>query len=83
MKTVLHLPQAPSAAPPQGRRVDGWGPTIRLGLVLSVVAAAVAVGIRLATPVPGVALILAVGIVGFALSWHATWHPRPDDDPPP
>lgn len=83
MKTAIHLPPAQTMDPARHRPVDAWRPTIRLGVVLSTLAALAAAGLRLTTTVPSSMLVLAVGVIGFALSWHATWHPRADDDPPP
>jgi len=80
MKTVLHLPSASAGAARPRPPVHGWRPTIRLGLVLSVVAAAAAAALRAATHVPGAILISAVAVVGFVLSWHETWHTHAPPD---
>lgn len=85
MKTALQLPSASANAPRRGRGrgrpADGWGPTIRLGVVFSVTASVVATGLRVATNVPSALLVVAAAVVGFTLSWHATWHPRSDTYP--
>jgi 4-hydroxybenzoate polyprenyltransferase len=47
--------------------------TIRLATVVSVVAAVLAVVLRTFTDVSEPALVVAVMIVAFSLSWHATW----------
>ena len=48
--------------------------TIRIGILLSVLAAAVAIALDLTVSVPAVLIVIPVVIVGFALSWHASGH---------
>jgi hypothetical protein len=47
--------------------------TVRLAAVVSVVAALVAVVLRTLTDVSEPALVVAVMVVAFVLSWHVTW----------
>jgi hypothetical protein len=47
--------------------------TVRLAAVVSVVAALVAVVLRTLTGVSEPALVVAVMVVAFVLSWHVTW----------
>ena len=60
-------PHHPPAPAPAGH------PTFRLGTVVSLGAAAVAVVLRALVDVPEPVLVVAVMIVAFGLSWHATW----------
>ena len=55
--------------------------TIRIGILLSVLAAVVAIALDLTVSVPAVLILIPVVIVGFALSWHATGHDDTDDAP--
>ena len=48
--------------------------TLRLGLVLSLVAAVLAIVIEAVVHVPTVLILIPVVVVGFALSWHASGH---------
>jgi uncharacterized membrane protein YphA (DoxX/SURF4 family) len=66
METNVHRhdPPAPTRA--------GYA-TIRLAAVVSVVAALVAVVLGTLTDVSEPALVVAVMIVAFVLSWHHTW----------
>jgi len=74
---VLTQPSTtPLVARPPGRRFDRWRPTIRLGIVLSTVAAVGTATLQRALQVPAAALVGAVLVVGFALSWHDTTHRR-------
>ncbi len=47
--------------------------TLRLATAVSVVAALVAVVLRTLTDVSEPALVVAVMVVAFVLSWHVTW----------
>jgi hypothetical protein len=73
MKTTVHLHHPP----PPPARLD-IGPagrsTLRLGLVVSLVAAVLAVAVEAAFAVPVVLILVPVVIVGFALSWYASGH---------
>jgi hypothetical protein len=51
----------------------GGDATIRLAAVVSVVAALVAVVLRTLADVSEPALVVAVMVVAFVLSWHVTW----------
>ena len=53
--------------PPAAR----WS-TVKLGLVVSTLAAIVAVVLHATTSVPADGIVLGVMVVAFALSWHAT-----------
>lgn len=55
-----------------GHRLDRWRPTIRLGIVVSTVAAVATATLQRALHVPGAVLVGAVLVVGFTLSWHDT-----------
>jgi hypothetical protein len=57
--------------PPAPARVSDA--TIRLAAVVSVVAAVVAIVLRALTDVSQAALVVAVMVVAFGLSWHQTW----------
>jgi len=76
MKTTAHLsrplPHAAPAAPAPAR-----SSTLRLGLVVSLVAAVVAIVAEAVVHLPAVLILIPVVIVGFALSWRAS---GPDDD---
>ena len=50
--------------------------TLRLGLLVSVLAAVVAIALDLTVQVPAIVIVVPVVIVGFALSWHASGHGR-------
>jgi hypothetical protein len=69
MKTTLHVhrhaPPAPAPARPS---------TLRLGLIVSAVAALTAVVVDILVDVPTAFILIPVVVVGFALSWHATGH---------
>jgi len=58
-------------------RVNNWSAsqpwsTMKLGLVISAIAAVVAVLLDLATPVPAHVIVLTVMVAAFAVSCHAT-----------
>jgi hypothetical protein len=50
--------------------------TLRIGLLVSVLAAVVAVALDLTVHAPAIVIVVPVVIVGFALSWHASSHDR-------
>lgn len=77
MKTTVHLhrPAAPAAAERTTRPS-----TLRLGMMVSVFAAVAAIVVSVFTDVPTVAILIAVVVIGFTLSWHATGH---HDSAPP
>jgi hypothetical protein len=66
VKTTVHLVRPVRPAPPPARRT-----TVRLGLVLSILAVVALVVLRLLTDVSAVFVLVPVVVVGFALSWHA------------
>lgn len=70
MKTTLHLHR--HAPPVPAPRVHIRATTVRLGLVLSLVAAVLAIVIEAVVHLPGILVLIPVVIVGFALSWHAS-----------
>ena len=84
MKTTTHLSQhlsrphdgLPAAIGPTARRTS----TLRLGLALSVVAAAVTIVVESVRSVPVALIVAPVVIVGFALSWHASGRRRTPGD---
>jgi ABC-type Mn2+/Zn2+ transport system permease subunit len=66
METTVHRHHPPAPAP------TGYT-TLRLGAVVSLVAAVVAVVLSALVDVPEAVLVVAVMIVAFGLSWHVTW----------
>ncbi len=66
MKTTVHVHRQPAPAVRPS--------TLRLGMVVSVAAALAAIVLRLVTDVPQAAVVLAVIVIAFAVSWHATFH---------
>jgi hypothetical protein len=87
MKT-LHLhrhapPPAPStrpAAPATPPRPVVRASTVRLGIIVSAVAAVVAIVLEAILDVPALLILVPVVIVGFVLSWQASGRP---EGPPP
>jgi hypothetical protein len=70
MKTTLHLHRHVPPAP--APRVHIHPTTVRLGLVLSLVAAVLAIVIEAVIHLPAILILIPVVIVGFALSWRAS-----------
>ena len=71
MKTTAHLSRPlPQAAPPAPAVTRPS--TLRLGLVLSLVAAVVAIVAEAVMHLPAVLILIPVVIIGFALSWRAS-----------
>lgn len=68
MKTTAHLHRAVATPVPH----PGRSSTIRLGVIVSVVAALAAVVIHVTTDIPTAVILVPVVVIGFALSWHAT-----------
>jgi hypothetical protein len=66
METSVHRHDPPMRAPVGGA-------TVRLATIVSFVAAVVAIVLRMLTDVSEPALVVAVMIVSFGLSWHLTW----------
>lgn len=64
MKTTVHVTRPETATVPAA--------TVRLAAWMSGVAAVAAVIVRTVTDVPQTAVVLAVIVVGFSLSWHTT-----------
>ncbi len=82
MKTTIDLERMSSETwPPLPRpaRAIATNPTVRLGLILSVVAAITAVLLRGILEVPIIAILMAVLVIGFVLSWRATGTATDDD----
>ena len=50
--------------------------TLRIGLLVSVLAAAIAIALDLTVHLPAIVIVIPVVIIGFALSWHASGHDR-------
>jgi hypothetical protein len=67
MKTTVHR-HAPPPAPAAPVHLS----TLRLGLIVSAVAAVAAVLVEAILDVPAALILIPVVVVGFALSWHAT-----------
>jgi hypothetical protein len=82
MKTTLHLHRdvhhPPLPAPPAHASVGAA--TVRLGLLVSLVAAVLAIVVEAVVSVPAALILIPVVVVGFALSWHASGR---DAAPPP
>ena len=77
MKTTLYL-QRPAPAP---FRAVVRPSIVRLGLVVSAVAAVVVIALEVVTDVPVALAVVPVVVVGAALSWHASGRPeRPASD---
>jgi hypothetical protein len=70
MKTTLHLHH--HAAPAVAPRIHVRSATLRLGLVLSLVAAVLAIVVEAVVHLPAALILIPVVVVGFALSWHAS-----------
>ena len=66
MKTTLHLHR--TAPPPTHRRHHVRSSTLRLGLVLSLVAAVLAIVVEAVVHLPAILILIPVVVVGFALS---------------
>ncbi|MGH9270809.1 MAG: hypothetical protein ACRDZ2_06015 [Ilumatobacteraceae bacterium] len=87
MKTSIDLqrlsnetwPPLPRPARAVAERAAAINPTVRLGLILSVVAAITAVLLRGILEVPIIAIVMAVLVIGFVLSWRATGSTVDDD----
>ena len=79
MKTLhLHRPAPPprAHAPHADGRPSHLRPSIvRLGVAVSLVAAALAVVLDAVADVPAAVILVPVVVVGFALSWHASGQP--------
>ncbi len=78
MKTTLHLHRplaAPAPSPDLADRPRVRPSTVRLGIILSVVAALVTVVLEAVLAVPVVVILVPVVIIGFVLSWHACGRP--------
>ncbi len=77
MKTTLHLHRPAPPAPPAPRTAVRSS-TLRLGLLVSLVAAVVAIVAEAVMHLPAVLILIPVVIIGFALSWRAS---GPEDVP--
>ncbi len=75
MKTTVHR-HAPPPAP------TATVHTLRLGLIVSAVAAVAALLVEAILHLPAVVIVIPVIVVGFALSWHATGRRDPRERPP-
>lgn len=62
------------------RTASPWAVAVHVGVIVSVVAAAVAMALTAFGDVPQTALVIAVIVVGFAVSWVHTGRAV---DPPP
>jgi hypothetical protein len=56
--------------------------TLRLGLIVSAVAAVAAVLVEAIVDLPVVLILIPVVVVGFALSWHVTGRRQQHHRPP-
>ena len=73
MPSVVHHPvQIPPPAAARPSTTAPWAPTVRLGLVASVLAVLVAVVVHLLTPLPTVVIVTALAAGAFAVSWRAS-----------
>jgi hypothetical protein len=77
MKTTVHRP-----APPPAPAATVHSSTVRLGLIVSAVAAVAAVLVEAILHLPAVLILIPVVIVGFALSWHMTGRRDEQHHPP-
>lgn len=86
MKTTIDLQQLTSSLTPQvmpsatarsGSSVPRAS-IVRLGVIVSTVAAVIAIVLSTVWHVPTAAILVSVVIIGFSLSWRATG--RPSDD---
>jgi hypothetical protein len=50
--------------------------TLRIGLLVSVLAALFTIALEITVHAPAIAIVIPVVIIGFALSWHASGHGR-------
>ena len=76
MKSTVHL-ERPSTT----SNTSTWPSTLRLGVVVSIVAALITFGVRALIDVPTILILIPVVVVGFALSWHAAGRATGDDQP--
>ena len=76
--TLLHRP-APAPPAHRAHLAHLHPTTVRLGLVLSLVAAVLAIVIEAVVSLPVVLILIPVVVVGFALSWHASGQPLDRD----
>ena len=86
MQSAVHHPVQIPPPTVSGRPSTAlpWAPTVRLGLVTSVLAALVAVVVHLLTPLPTVAIVAALAAGAFAVSWRASaTRTRPPSRPEP
>jgi hypothetical protein len=74
MKTTMHLHHDSAPVTP-ATRVHVPPATLRLGLVLSPVAAVLAVVVEALVDLPVVVILVPVAVLGFVLSWHASGRP--------
>ena len=81
VKTTAHLPRRPAPAPAPARHDHPT--TVRLGLLVSLFAAAAAVLVHLLTDLPTAAIDIPVIVIGFTLSWFTTGHGEHHDDASP
>jgi hypothetical protein len=82
MKTTIDLEQLSNETwPPLRRpaRATATKPPIRLGVAFSVIAALTAIVLNGVLEVPAIAIVMAVVVVGFTLSWRAAGQPIDDD----
>lgn len=64
------------------RTTSPWAAAVRLGLVVSAVAAAIAVALTAFGDVSQTALVIAVIVIGFVVSWiHSGRTGEPADEP--
>jgi hypothetical protein len=75
MKTTVHRHAPPPA-------VTNPTHTLRLGLIVSAVAAVAAVLVEAIVHLPAVLILIPVVVIGFALSWHATGRRDHRERPP-
>jgi len=83
MKTTLHLPHPHprSTVTARGAAAAHRPPTrirstVRIGIVLSVLAAVVTIALEAVLDVPMALIVVPVVVVGFVLSWHASGRSR-------
>ena len=76
MKSSIHVERHATTPP-----ASTWPSTLRLGLVVSAVAALVTVVVNSLADVPTIVILIPVVVIAFALSWHATGQVPGDDQP--
>lgn len=75
MKTTMPVHRPSPAATLRQRSHRRWS-TLRLGVVVSLVAVVLVIVVEAVVQVPAILVLVPVVVVGFALSWHASAPPH-------